>query len=255
MSLDIFSGILQMKFDLTTEEKNAILDYEEILRKGDPNKKISSIYFKGSDEENHKRAKHIMQYVFTNILRWAPEDVLNRASKEVLADLQLTIPYSKLIFPRELSKKRDYFYIAKILFPKDIKSFSRRDMIIHFYQQILDREIVMPGDYFNDKAGMYKASVCLRYYLSRDTQFKNTEALYDFFNDDAKAMKYLKTAKLDKVCRLYFDDPLHFLDYSMPAQQADSLVYFNLRFHKVYDGSDAQKIWSAGITDDKPRKV
>lgn len=235
-----------MIFKLSTEEKNAILDYEEFMRSGETTKKISPIYFKGTEQENHKRAKHIMQYIFTNVMRWSPEDVLNRASREMLSDLQLTIPYSKLIYPRELSKKRDYFYIAKILFPDAIKSFSRRDLIIHFYQQVLDRTVTMPGDYFNDEEGEYKATVCLRYYLTRDAQFKSIEQLYDFFNSK-EAEKYLKGARLDKVCRLYFENPLDFLDASLPRQQTDSLEYFYLKFNNEYKGSKAKKIWRSGL--------
>lgn len=238
-----------MDLNLTMEEANAVLDYEEFMRTGASDKKMSIVYFKGSDQLNHDRAVHILRYIFIKILHWTPEDVLNRASKRTISDLQLTIPYSKLIFPKEMSKKRDYYYMAKLLFPEEIHSFSKADITIHLYQQVLARQTNFPAGYFNDpKEGLYKASMCLRYKLSHDVMFRNIEGMYDFFADKKKAAKYLHESRLEKPCDLFFEgSALDYMDYSIPKQQADSLLYFNLKFHQVFDTSDAGKLWAKGM--------
>lgn len=239
-----------MKIELTTEEKNAVLDYEEFMRTGAADKKISIVYFRGSEKLNHERAVHIMRYIFINILHWTPEDVLNKASKKMIADLQLTIPYSKLIFPKELSKKRDYYYMAKLLFPETVHSFSRTDITIHLYQQVLSKKTTFPAGYFADpREGLFKAAVCLRYRLSHEVKFSSVEDMYNFFADSKEAMKYLKSVKLDKPCLQFFDTPLDYMDYSIPKQQADSLLYFNLKFHQIFAGTDAEKLWDKALKE------
>ena len=239
-----------MEFTLSREETTAVLDYEEFLRTGAADKKISLVYFRGTDQLNHERAVHILRYVFVEILHWRPEDVLNKASKKMITDLQLTIPYSKLIYPPEMSKKRDYYYMAKLLFPNEIHSFKPIDIIIHLYQQVLSKKVNFPTDYFSGNArnGKYRASVCLRFMLSHEMKFRSVEEMYEFFADQKTAMKYLQEIKLKKPCELFFDSALDYMDYSIPREQSDSLLYFNLKFHQVFDKSEAGKLWAKNVT-------
>lgn len=110
---------------MNENERNAILEYEQILQGKSSRTKLSTTYFRAdSNEQNHKTAVHILRYIFTKIYKWTPLDVMNKASKQMISDLKITIPYSKLIFPKEMNPKRDYFYLAKILFPEEIKSFG-----------------------------------------------------------------------------------------------------------------------------------
>lgn len=106
-------------FLMNENERNAILEYEQILQGKSSRTKLSTTYFRAdSNEQNHKTAVHILRYIFTKIYKWTPLDVMNKASKQMISDLKITIPYSKLIFPKEMNPKRDYFYLAKILFRK-----------------------------------------------------------------------------------------------------------------------------------------
>ena len=99
---------------MNENERNAILEYEQILQGKSSRTKLSTTYFRAdSNEQNHKTAVHILRYIFTKIYKWTPLDVMNKASKQMISDLKITIPYSKLIFPKEMNPKRDYFYLAK----------------------------------------------------------------------------------------------------------------------------------------------
>ena len=83
-------------------ERNAILEYEQILQGKSSRTKLSTTYFRAdSNEQNHKTAVHILRYIFTKIYKWTPLDVMNKASKQMISDLKITIPYSKLIFQRK----------------------------------------------------------------------------------------------------------------------------------------------------------
>lgn len=97
-------------FLMNENERNAILEYEQILQGKSSRTKLSTTYFRAdSNEQNHKTAVHILRYIFTKIYKWTPLDVMNKASKQMISDLKITIPYSKLIFPKEMNPKRDYF--------------------------------------------------------------------------------------------------------------------------------------------------
>lgn len=91
---------------MNENERNAILEYEQILQGKSSRTKLSTTYFRAdSNEQNHKTAVHILRYIFTKIYKWTPLDVMNKASKQMISDLKITIPYSKLIFPKEKSEK------------------------------------------------------------------------------------------------------------------------------------------------------
>lgn len=234
---------------MTDNERNAVLEYERILQSGDPKKKLSTTYFRLSDQANCETAINILRYIFDNILRWTPEEVANRASHKMIQDLHLTIPYNKLIFPNGLSKKRDYFYMAHLLYPDKIHSFSKRNLVIYIYKQILNKEAQTPTDYFLDADGYYKASVCLQYALTQSAEFIDTADMYKKFNDPKFAGKYLKEKKLDKVCRdLFNNNPLDYLEYSIPAGQADSLTFFLLKFNNLAKQEGIDKQWSKALT-------
>ena len=131
---------------MNENERNAILEYEQILQGKSSRTKLSTTYFRAdSNEQNHKTAVHILRYIFTKIYKWTPLDVMNKASKQMISDLKITIPYSKLIFPKEMNPKRDYFYLAKILFPQIIWEIRPGSLSI---QPSTPKESSVPGRVF-----------------------------------------------------------------------------------------------------------
>lgn len=179
---------------MNENERNAILEYEQILQGESSRTKLSTTYFRAdSNEQNHKTAVHILRYIFTKIYKWTPLDVMNKASKQMISDLKITIPYSKLIFPKEMNPKRDYFYLAKILFPEEIKSFGKYDRVLYLYNQVRQRKAQFPEGYFSEPGqGEYRAGICLHQAITDSQQFRNEDELYEFFSDESKAHAFLK---------------------------------------------------------------
>ena len=206
---------------MNENERNAILEYEQILQGKSSRTKLSTTYFRAdSNEQNHKTAVHILRYIFTKIYKWTPLDVMNKASKQMISDLKITIPYSKLIFPKEMNPKRDYFYLAKILFPEEIKSFGKYDRVLYLYNQVRQRKAQFPEGYFSEPGqGEYRAGICLHQAITDSQQFRNEDELYEFFSDESKAHAFLKKYKLDNVCRLTFRTPLDYLYAALPDGQ------------------------------------
>lgn len=64
-------------FLMNENERNAILEYEQILQGKSSRTKLSTTYFRAdSNEQNHKTAVHILRYIFTKIYKWTPLDVI-----------------------------------------------------------------------------------------------------------------------------------------------------------------------------------
>ena len=210
---------------MNENERNAILEYEQILQGKSSRTKLSTTYFRAdSNEQNHKTAVHILRYIFTKIYKWTPLDVMNKASKQMISDLKITIPYSKLIFPKEMNPKRDYFYLAKILFPEEIKSFGKYDRVLYLYNQVRQRKAQFPEGYFSEPGqGEYRAGICLHQAITDSQQFRNEDELYEFFSDESKAHAFLKKYKLDNVCRITFRTPLDYLYAALPDGQDNGL--------------------------------
>lgn len=104
---------------MNENERNAILEYEQILQGKSSRTKLSTTYFRAdSNEQNHKTAVHILRYIFTKIYKWTPLDVMNKASKQMISDLKITIPYSKLIFQRKWIRKGIISTLQKFCFRK-----------------------------------------------------------------------------------------------------------------------------------------
>lgn len=240
---------------MNENERNAILEYEQILQGKSSRTKLSTTYFRAdSEEQNHKTAVHILRYIFKNIYHWTALDVMSKASKQMISDLKITIPYSKLIFPKEMNPKRDYFYLAKILFPEEIKSFGKYDIVLYLYSQVLQRKAQFPEGYFSEPiSGEYRAGICLHQAIANSQQFRNEEDLYNFFSDDAKAHAFLKKHKLDNVCRIVFRTPLDYLYVALPTGQDKPLLYFNLKLRKLCGENQMLDQW--GDITKKHRKT
>lgn len=242
----------------TQSELNAIMEYKDIISRDSPRKKISYAYFPKDNDpwDNHKKAVHIIRYILRDIYHFTKEQILQMASREWIHELALDTPYAKLIFPDELSKKKDYFYLAKLVYPDEIVSLSEDQLIKYVYKQVTDPEKSMkfPANYFNQEKGRYRAMICLRKAIEWYGDFTSIEDLYEKFADEKYATKFLKKVQLLKPMSLYFKDPMEYLDWSLPDGQANGLLYFDYRFHQIFDDSEAGKIWEQGLVNKKKRR-
>lgn len=244
---------------MNENERNAILEYEQILQGKSTRTKLSTTYFRQSDLQNHKTAVHILKYIFTNIYHWTPLDVMNKASKQMLSDLKITIPYNKLIFPPEMNPKRDYFYMAKILFPEEIHSFGEYDRVMYLYGQVLKKKAQFPEGYFSEAyMGEYRAGICLHYAIQQAQNvqnFKDEEALYKLFADDDKAYAFLKKYKLDKISKIAFETPLDYLYVALPKGQDEPLLYYTYKLNKAMEANGMLSKWNEAVTKHKKEKT
>ena len=226
----------------TANTANALMEYESLFRK-EKKQKMSNACFKYSAEQNEKTAIEIFKYAFEEILGWTPADVVNNLNAEVIRAMNLETPYAKLIYPRELKKERDYFYVAKICYPEKIHSFSERDIILYMYKAVLDsKNGKFPKEYFVERDGDLRAKVCLQYVLTSKEFFKNKDELYGFFAKESKASAFLKKYHLLSARSVLFESSLDYLHASLPMQQRDEFLYAYYKFRKAYKGSEAEKM-------------
>lgn len=91
--------------------------YETTLIKGVP---YNRFYFK-SVKDKHQMVLIVFRYAIENILKWSPEDTRDNMNGEIIKSMKLDSLYRFMEFPDELSKTKDYFYIAHLLYPTRIK--------------------------------------------------------------------------------------------------------------------------------------
>lgn len=217
------------KMDAITT-RNVLMEYETVLR-DNSSKKLSNNFFTYGDEQNEELAIEIMKYAFEKILEWTPTDIINKLNYEVLRDMKLTIPYAKLRYPRELKKKSEYFYVAKILYPDKVHGYTPRDIILHMYRMILSsKDGKFPKEYFIEADGEIRARVCLQFVLANLEIFESQEKLYEFFADEKQAMEFLKKHHLNGAKNLLFDSCLEYMHMSLPELQKNELLFCYHKF-------------------------
>ena len=227
---------------MTQNERNMLLDYEEILMTNS-SKKISPNYLQ--QENGEEMAKLLFRYAIEKVLRWRPEDVYNYMTPALIRSLHLVLPYSKLEFPEELVKKRDTFYVAAILYPNQVVTNRRSLVLIHYRYALEQRGTKLPEDFFSGNAGELRAHICLQYVLlllqQRDMLFETVEDMYFFFSDEKRADGLLQQYKLLAARQELYETPLDYLHEVLPEVQKDTLLYQYYKFVRVYRGSKYQK--------------
>ena len=220
---------------------NALLEYESLFRQKS-GKKMSNVCFQYNEEQNEKTAIMIFKYAFENILGWTPTDVINNLNEDIIRKMHLSVPYAKLRYPRELKKNRDYFYVAKIVYPDKVHSFTERDIILYLYKAVLgSKDGKFPKEYFVEQGGDLRAKVCMQYILSTKVFFKNKEELYEFFSNETRSAEFLKEYHLTGAKSILFETSLDYAHASLPLSQRDEFLYCFYTFLKHYQKSAAKK--------------
>ena len=205
--------------------KAMILDWESKIRNNDK-KKLSSSYFCYDDAQNEKEAIVLFRYVFEKVLHWTPEDIRNNISMEIIEKLKLKKAYNQIIFPRELSRRSDCFYLAKKCYPDQIHGLNQDDIWRMEYMKVLDNKYEkFPKNYFSEAAGDLRAKVFLLYQLETQAKFRNKEEMYMFFADTPQAIKFLKSVKLKTPLDLLYASPLEYMHESLPESQKDEFLF------------------------------
>lgn len=203
-----------------------ITEYEQRRIQGE--KPLSSAFFSYNEENNHKLALGLFRHVIEKHLRWKPEDIATNLNLSIIEEYDLLTVYRYVIFPDELSKKKDFFYIGHLLYP-DIISYDMRTFVIDTYRAMLNDAIKYNKSFFTGEEGELRACLCLQYILIEHTKFSSIEEIYFYFSSK-KAMAFLRKYHLSAICRLFFDSPLDYVHNSIPPKQRNELYYQFYRF-------------------------
>ena len=213
--------------------KAMILEWEKRLREND-NRPLPKVFFSYDDEQNEKEAIILFKYAFEKILQWTPEDARNNLNKEIIEKLKLKRVYKKIIFPRGLSYRGDYWYVAKKCYPDKIHGCGKEDIWKMLYLNVLaNPNGKYPKEYFCDADGKLKAKLFLMHQLENYVRFSNIEEMYKFFSSTAEANEFLKECKLLPAMKVHFDSPLEYMHESLPVEQRDNLLLMFTEFQNM----------------------
>lgn len=220
--------------------QNIKKDYENLLLKDDPGVNLSTSYFCYTDYNNHKLALDLFRYVMEEILHWTAIDIVHSLDLNTIKNLHLLVPYKYLIFPEELNKRKDCFYVAHLLYPNEIP-YSTKSLVTIAYQKVLSQESgKFSKNFFSGAEGELRACICLQYLLKEYLSFSSVEEIYYYFSTP-KAMSTLRQYHLASVCSELFESPLEFVHNSLPNKQKNELYFQFYRFEAILK---AQKLKS-----------
>ena len=152
---------------------------------------------------NENSAREVRRFAFSYYLRWSPQDIKTRLTKDILKRLKLDKLFEKYAdFPHELNSKKDMFYYAHWLYP-NIIPYDIRTSVLNVYRGVLDgKRNLFSMNFFNDDYALERAEICLQEALKRN-EFKNEYEMYALFASD-KAADFLEKYKLSKPVQMYY---------------------------------------------------
>ncbi len=195
-------------------------------------KKPQNIY------EDHDIALKLFRFAIEIFLRWTPEMTRTLLDREVIERMKLNTIYDAyIIFPSELDKNVDYWYISHLLYPKKFP-YSEREYVIKIYDQVIEdvnahRRYKFPKNFFNGVKGRDRACICLRRYIERFEVFHDVQEMYAF-SASPKCVKVLNQYGLRLVWHTIFSSPVEFMHYMLPEDQRDSFLYHYYIFQYMY---------------------
>lgn len=213
------------------DTQTIIMEYEKILSK-DEGVNLSASFFCYNDYNNHKLALAVFRYAVENILCWSPAETAETLNMDIIKGLHLLTPYKYLTFPEELTRRKDCFYVAHLLYPNEIP-YNMRHLVILSYQRVLGQENgKFSKNFFNGSGGELRACICLQYLLREYFTFSSIEEIYYYFSN-SKVMSTLRQFRLAGVCMDLFDSPLEFVHCALPINQKNELYFQFYRFESV----------------------
>jgi len=204
-----------------------VKEYEDVLV-GYKNA-LPTIYF--SEKSNKKTTIDFLTYVFEGLLGWGKEDVRDRLNATVIKKLRLERAINSLEFPPELDPASDFWYIACLLYPDDIRYDKDRHAVATYEKVLSGRLPRFPKWFFSDFDGEVNAALCLNYALSRFYPTKKIKDLYELFASP-KSTAFLYEVQLMQPCTHYFDSPLDMLHHSLCDEEKDEYCYYRLKLKR-----------------------
>ena len=209
-------------------------EYEQILT-GKKNS-FASTYFPYNADQNERLALEIFKYAIEKYLNWTPDETRLFLNAEIIKQMKLDSITRFLRFPPELDPKKDYFYIAHLMYPNIIR-YNSKELILNVYKKVLNGTLCkFPKEYMSGTRGLMCAGICFQYMLEQYFQFSCIEELYSYFAS-LEGWKALKKYRLSSVCNLMFDSPLDYLNESLNEKQRNEFLY---RYYKFDEANSCQ---------------
>ena len=215
---------------MKTMNASLMFEYELILL-GKKNS-FAPYFFNYNAEYNEKIALEVFRYAIEDFLGWSPEEAKTYLNMEILKIMKLDTIVRFIRFPAELNMEKDLFYIAHLLYPKQI-NFNGRELVLRTYKEVLDGILYkFPKEYLSGSMGVKRACICFQYMVSQFLPFNNVEEMYKFFST-TNGVKALKKYRLYAICTDIFDYPIDFLHESLSSSQKNEFFYHYYKFNII----------------------
>lgn len=207
-------------------DKGLLFEYIKILL--GKTSSFSSVYFSRGVMGNNRTALEVFRYAIEYFLHWTPEQTKTYLNADVIKKLKLDKVMVYVSFPPGLDLTQDYWYIAHLLYPKQIPC-SLEDTTLYVYKRLLkgpkDGGLYrFPKHFFDGNDGRKRACICFRYLLAHYEVFDDIKSMYEFFSTE-KGEKELDKYGLRLVWRNVFESPVLYLHETLPVSQRNELYY------------------------------
>ena len=203
-------------------------EYDEIIL---GNKKVfSNVFFTGDKLLDNDIALSIIRYVVECYLHWSPQDTRNLFDSSVIKQYKLKTVYAKVIFPSELDKRTDYFYLAVLLYPNKV-NISEEEITIRIFEDVMQGRMKrFPKNFFVGTKGNDKLALCLKHLLEVTSAFDDVTDIYKFINSK-DGVRLLIDNKLYKYIIANFVTVNNAITYALPQTQSNELLsnYYNIK--------------------------
>ncbi len=226
---------------MLTDEKVAILQYEEKLLRG--KKKATANTYTGDVDTCDRLALAVFRHVIETILQWSPEEAFSNMSMTLIRNLNLNNEWNNLDLPREVRQYNTAKYVIARLYPKKyMRMFSKEALTIQVYRSVLEqRRGVFPKNYFLEADGEIRAIICLRFMLNTYVRYRDVESMYKDFSNTDMIMKILHEYGLKYACKTLFSSPLEYLHAALPKVQKSELWYNYYKFLQDKEKMESDK--------------
>ena len=222
------------------DNRDLIIDYEEMLKTDGSVVKLSPIYFRNADIAE-ARVATLIGYVCEHLLFLEPGEAVNILTMDMLEKLKLKRMIDDYVsFPGGLNEDGEKIrYLLSLAYPK-MGLFSQKKWARGVYENILEakhqgKKLSYPKKFFSGNLGMYNAMLCLDYMISIVFD-KTIPELYEAFADTARITSLLKKYGLWTACMLLYEkDPLSFLHFSLSDDDKDWFLFKYYIFQRDFD--------------------
>ena len=228
----------------TALEKEIIAEYDQVLLGNQ--RTVDRYYFANKTAEvNQNIALLLIRYCVENYLQWSPEKMRDSMTMEILRQWRLAGYLRFIVFPDELKKESNLWYLAHLAYPHRIPA-SDKDVCLRVYKQLMNGELQkFPKGFFSGSNSMNRVCYCLNYAIDHYTSFTSIEDMYSFFGT-ARCIQSLREWKLYTQVRDLFEVPIVAMYLMTNDEQDIPFLFQYYRFWQVYAENERQESETRG---------